>query len=86
MMVIIFPKGHFCLAMDGEYEWLLLHSFLNFPIRSILHDPKTFHDPMEFQPERFLKDGKPDPDAMDPACVAFGYGRRSVMDSRHSAT
>jgi len=49
---------------------------------SILHDPKFFHDPMEFQPERFLKDGKLDPDAMDPACVAFGYGRR-ICPGRH---
>ena len=34
---------------------------------------------MEYQPERYLKDGKLNPDVIDPASVAFGYGRRSVI-------
>ena len=38
---------------------------------------------MEFQPERYLKDGKPNPDVIDPAVVAFGYGRRSVIDTTY---
>jgi hypothetical protein len=33
---------------------------------------------MEYQPERYLKDGKLDPAVMDSASVAFGFGRRSV--------
>ena len=33
---------------------------------------------MKYQPERYLKDGKLDPDVMDPDSVAFGFGRRSV--------
>ena len=40
---------------------------------------------MEYQPERYLKDGKLNPDAMDPASVAFGYGRRSVIDPTYNA-
>ena len=47
---------------------------LNF-IRSILHDPKTFNNPMEYQPERYLKDGKLNSDVMDPDSAAFGFGR-----------
>jgi hypothetical protein len=43
-----------------------------------LHDRKIFNDPEEFQPERFLKDGKLNPDVRDPECAAFGFGRRSV--------
>ena len=35
---------------------------------------------MEYQPERYLKDGKLNSDVMDPDTVAFGYGRRSVID------
>jgi hypothetical protein len=31
---------------------------------------------MEYQPERYLKDGKLNPDVMDKVYVAFGYGRR----------
>jgi cytochrome P450 len=45
-------------------------------LRSILHDPKVFKNPMEYQPERYLKDGKLNPDVMDRDSVAFGYGRR----------
>jgi hypothetical protein len=33
---------------------------------------------MEYQPERYLKDGKLNPDMLDPDSVAFGFGRRSV--------
>jgi hypothetical protein len=33
---------------------------------------------MEYQPERYLKDGKLNPDVRDPDCAAFGFGRRSV--------
>ena len=79
MMVIIFQKEQSYLAMDGEYERLLLLSLLIFLIRSIMHDPKHFSNPMEYQPERYLKDGRLNPDVMDPASVAFGYGRRSVV-------
>ena len=31
---------------------------------------------MEYQPERYLKDGKLNTDVMDRDSVAFGYGRR----------
>jgi Cytochrome P450 len=79
-MVTIFQKGQLFLAMDGEYERLLLLSLLTFLIRSILHDPKSFNNPMEYQPERYLKDGKLNSDVIDPDTVAFGYGRRSVIN------
>ncbi|KAL5522856.1 hypothetical protein ACEPAG_8874 [Sanghuangporus baumii] len=36
------------------------------------HDPKTYHDPMAFKPERFLGD---EPE-MDPHNLSFGFGRR----------
>ena len=42
----------------------------------MLNDPKHFNNPMEYQPERFLKDGKLNPDVMDPDSVVFGFGRR----------
>ncbi|THG92858.1 hypothetical protein EW145_g8562 [Phellinidium pouzarii] len=39
------------------------------------HDPKTFHDPMSFKPERFLGvDGRAP--EMDPHTLSFGFGRR----------
>jgi len=39
---------------------------------------------MEYQPERYLKDGKLNPDMMYLDSVAFGFGRRSV-DATYSA-
>ena len=43
-----------------------------------MNDPEFFDDPQEFQPERYLKDGKLNPDMRDPDCAVFGFGRRSV--------
>ena len=54
------------------------HSVLTSLIRSIMHDPETFENPMEYRPERYLKDGKLNPDVLDPDSVVFGFGRRSV--------
>ena len=44
-----------------------------------MHDRKVFNDPHEFKPERYLKDGKLNPDVRDPNCAVFGFGRRSVI-------
>ncbi|KAF9008611.1 putative CyP450 monooxygenase [Hymenopellis radicata] len=41
-------------------------------VKSILHDPNVFPEPMEFRPERFSEDGV-DPSIVD---TAFGFGRR----------
>jgi hypothetical protein len=49
-------------------------------LRSLLHDEKTYPDPMAFRPERFLNnDGTLNEDMQDPDVAAFGYGRRCVM-------
>jgi hypothetical protein len=46
--------------------------------RTILHDPKVYPSPEEYKPERWLKNGKLDPDVPDPSVAAFGYGRRQA--------
>ncbi|KZP06134.1 cytochrome P450 [Athelia psychrophila] len=44
---------------------------------AILHNEEVYPDPMEFKPERFIKDGKLNLEMGDPTEVgAFGYGRR----------
>ena len=43
-----------------------------------MHDPEVFKDPMAFQPERYLKDGKLNSDVRDPDSAVFGFGRRLV--------
>jgi cytochrome P450 len=40
----------------------------------------TYPDPFSFRPERFIKDGKIDPDVIP----AFGFGRR-ICPGRHMA-
>ncbi|KXN89187.1 O-methylsterigmatocystin oxidoreductase [Leucoagaricus sp. SymC.cos] len=49
---------------------------------SILHDPEAYKDPLEFIPERFLRDGQLDPSVRDPSITAFGFGRR-ICPGRH---
>ncbi|KAJ3572617.1 hypothetical protein NP233_g2968 [Leucocoprinus birnbaumii] len=43
---------------------------------TILNDSENFTNPDEYIPERYLKDGKINPDVQDPSVAAFGYGKR----------
>ena len=70
------PKGTIIFGHARLVRTTTLAFCLDFLVRSILHDPKFFNEPMEYQPERYLKDGKLNPDVMDPDSVAFGFGRR----------
>ena len=44
--------------------------------RGCMHDPKVYDKPEEFRPDRFIRDGKLDPNIQDPATIVFGFGRR----------
>lgn len=59
-------------------SWPLGYKYFAYLIfsRGILHDEEIYPDPLTFKPERFIKDGKLDLSVLDPAVVAFGYGRR----------
>ena len=42
-----------------------------------MHDLKVFPDPLEYKPERYLKNGRLDPRVpSSPTVAAFGFGRR----------
>ena len=49
-----------------------------------MHDPEEYEDPDEFRPERFIRDGKLDPNVRDPLAFVFGFGRRCVIRSSPS--
>ncbi|KAJ7256294.1 cytochrome P450 [Mycena rebaudengoi] len=51
---------------------------------SIFRDEAAYPDAHLFKPERFLLNGKPNPDIRDPEAFAFGYGRR-ICPGRHMA-
>lgn len=42
----------------------------------MLHDEAIYPRPFEFNPDRFMKDGKLNPDIKDPGHATFGFGRR----------
>ncbi|KAI1792486.1 cytochrome P450 [Ganoderma leucocontextum] len=44
-----------------------------------MNDPEVYKDPDVFRPERFIRDGRLDTSARDPAAFVFGYGRRHVV-------
>ncbi|KAI0078413.1 CyP450 monooxygenase [Panus rudis PR-1116 ss-1] len=52
---------------------------------AMLHDPEEYPDPHAFKPERYIKDGRINPDVRDPSTIAFGFGRR-ICAGRHMAT
>ncbi|KAH7931262.1 cytochrome P450 [Leucogyrophana mollusca] len=41
----------------------------------MLHDPRTYENPMDFNPARFLPSGDKQPE-IDPRTICFGFGRR----------
>ena len=47
-------------------------------LRACMHDSEMYPDPDTFQPERFIREGRIDPDVRDPNAFVFGYGRRLV--------
>ena len=80
---LIFSKQfRWRLLQNAWYVWFEthLHGILcsSCLTRSILHDPNDYPDPERFNPDRFIKDGRLNPDVRDPLTIAFGFGRRFV--------
>ncbi|KAJ7118250.1 cytochrome P450 [Mycena epipterygia] len=75
---------HF-LSVEDEYRGYRIPagSVIIGNVWAIFQDEEMYPDPSAFKPERFLRDGKPNPDVRDPQ-AAFGFGRR-ICPGRHMA-
>ncbi|KAK6988623.1 cytochrome P450 [Favolaschia claudopus] len=73
------------LTVDDEYKGYHIPagSIVFGNVWAILHNESEYPDPYSFKPERFLMDGKINPDVRSPDC-AFGFGRR-ICPGRHMA-
>ncbi|KAJ2919015.1 hypothetical protein MD484_g1443, partial [Candolleomyces efflorescens] len=71
-------------AEDSEYNGYFIPkgTYIMMNTWAFMHDPEVFENPMEFKPERYLKDGQFNPNVLDPEVAAFGYGRR-ICPGRH---
>ena len=47
----------------------------------MLHDDALYDDPDTYRPDRFMKDGKINPDVQDPRDMFFGFGKRYASSS-----
>jgi len=77
--VILFRRGLQCSQINGVYTIIryLFYWMMLMCIRAMLHDEIEYPEPFKFLPERWiLKEGQKEP--LDPAKVAFGFGRRCV--------
>ncbi|KAF8992253.1 cytochrome P450 [Cyathus striatus] len=59
-------------------------SFVIGNVWAMLNNEEDYPNPSEFNPERFLKNGKINPEIRDPASFVFGFGRR-VCPGSHIA-
>lgn len=70
----LLAQSSFPTVGKSKEEWSIFHQLII--IRAMLHDEDAYPEPFEFKPDRFMKDGKLDPDVRDPGHAAFGFGRR----------
>ncbi|KAJ7748917.1 cytochrome P450 [Mycena metata] len=76
---------HF-LEVEDEYRGFRIpaNSIVIGNAWAILQDETTYPDPTAFKPERFLLDGKLNPNVKDSEVTTFGFGRR-MCPGRHMA-
>ncbi|THU95704.1 cytochrome P450 [Dendrothele bispora CBS 962.96] len=72
---LAFP--HRCMSEDVFEGYRIPEGTVCIPnLWAMTHDPEYYADPMDFKPERFMKD----PPELDPRNIVFGFGRRVITD------
>jgi hypothetical protein len=74
---VVDTSSIFCESRFGEFQGqhnAIQHMLIAFQ-RGLLHDPRTYDDPMTFNPDRFIAKPGHQPET-DPRKFAFGIGRR----------
>ncbi|KAI0643941.1 CyP450 monooxygenase [Trametes meyenii] len=77
---VVLPLGimHRAMEEDEFRGYRIPKGTLVIPnVWAYTRDARHYPDPEEFRPERYLRDGKLDPDVLDPRDVIFGFGRRA---------
>jgi len=78
--VIAFPLAQLLFLTHGKGMSLLLRiGRVLSVVRALLHDETVYPEPFKFKPERFMKNGKIDPEVRDPGHACWGFGRRFVV-------
>ncbi|KAF5324094.1 hypothetical protein D9619_011206 [Psilocybe cf. subviscida] len=74
------------LSEEDEYKGFRIPAGATILANSwaMLHREDVYPDPFQFNPDRFMKDGKLDPSVRDPGHACWGFGRR-VCQGRHFA-
>ncbi|KAJ8468878.1 hypothetical protein ONZ51_g9347 [Trametes cubensis] len=80
--VVPLGVGH-CITEDDEFQGYFLPAgaVLVPNVWSVMHNPQIYPNPEQFNPDRFIRDGKLDTSVLDPASKIFGFGRRQVRPS-----
>jgi hypothetical protein len=86
------PKGSLIIANNwsvsatfGGRESLRFPDFSLSFFRQLTHDPRTYANPMTFDPARFLASENRKPE-LDPRQLCFGFGRRCVFSILFSSS
>ncbi|THG96275.1 hypothetical protein EW026_g5532 [Hermanssonia centrifuga] len=70
-------NGHRVLVDDEYKGYHIPKESLIIPnIWAMLHDSKDYPFPEDFNPDRFIADGRLNSKVRDPSTIAFGFGRR----------
>lgn len=83
--IILVLKASILISVSQNQWWVFILSIAAHRIiihvpwyRAMLHNSVDYPEPERFNPDRFIKDDKLNPNVRDPTTLSFGFGRRYV--------